>query len=534
VAKTDTPSARLDPGGGTAPGTWPPRAAAALRRHWLLAALLAAGLALRIIAQLAYHPALIYVDTLKYLYGDYPGADPLGYRVLLKIILAGGDLGTVTLVQHLLTLAVAVALYAVLTRRGVPRWLAALAVAPVLLDAYQLQMEQTIMPDVWFDAAVVAGLAVLAWRPVATAGFAAAGGLLLGASATIAALGELLIVPALFWLLLAAADDGWRRALARGAALTAAFALPIAVYCSVSAARTGHFWLARQQSHSGRLAAAADCATLRLPPDVRPLCPTPAEQAKGPDWLEHDRQSPLFRAPVPAGVSRAKLINQLDAAVEQQQSARVAAAIAADSVRLFALTRGPVGSVTPISRWQFQTRYPVYPQWVTLGRGHTIVAGLQPAVGAAFHYRPLSPAYGGPAQVSRPFAQFLRSYQLDGGYTPGPLLLILVLAGTAGSVLALGRRSLRSPGARLAHACLLFTGAAAVLLLVPDVLEFSWRYQLPAVVLLPAAGVLGGCALVSRRREHRNAGPADREPPDPAQPDQEQPDPEPPDPAPAV
>ena len=40
----------------------------------------------------------------------------------------------------------AVLLYVLLLRRGVPRWLAALAVAPVLLDAYQLQNEQTIMP----------------------------------------------------------------------------------------------------------------------------------------------------------------------------------------------------------------------------------------------------------------------------------------------------------------------------------------------------------------------------------------------------
>ena len=522
MAKTDTPSARLDPG-GTAPGSWPPRVAAAVRRHWLLAVLLAAGLVLRVIALLAYHPALIYVDTLKYLYGVYPGSDPLGYRILLKIILAAGDLGTVVFLQHLLGVAVAVVLYAVLTRRGVPRWLAALAVAPVLLDAYQLQMEQTVMPDVWFDAAVVAGLAVLAWKPVLSAGFAAAGGLLLGASATIAALGELLIVPALFWLLLAAADDGWRRALARGAALAAAFALPIVAYCSVSYARTGHFWLAHQQAHTGRLAAAADCAALRLPPAVRPLCPSPAQQAKGPDYLEHDYKSPLFSAPVPAGASRARLIGELSAAVEQQQAPRVAAAIARDAVRLFALTRDPVASATPISRWQFQDGYPVYPHWVTLGRGRAIVVGLQSVVGGPFRYRMLAPAYGGPAQVDKPLAAFLRSYQLDGGYTPGPLLLVAVLAGVAGSVLALGRRSLRTPAGQTALACLLFTSTAAVLLLVPDVLEFSWRYQLPAVVTLPAAGVLGGCALVRRRRERREQEPADPGSPGPRRPDQEPP-----------
>src|SRR5215469_1668300 len=125
----------------------------------------AAGLVLRVLAQVAYHPALLYVDTLKYLYGAWPAADPLGYKLILKPILLVGDLGTVVVIQHLVGLAIAVAIYAVLVRRGAPRWLGALAIAPVLLDAYQIQIEQTIMPDVWFEAFVVAGLVLLLWWP---------------------------------------------------------------------------------------------------------------------------------------------------------------------------------------------------------------------------------------------------------------------------------------------------------------------------------------------------------------------------------
>jgi len=137
----------------------------ALRRHWLAAALLLAGLVLRIITQLAYRPALLYIDTVKYLYSAWPGTDPVGYKLPLRFILIFGNLNAVTVVQHLLGLAMAVTLYLVLLRRGCPRWLAALAIAPVLLDAYQLQMEQTIMPDVWFEALIVTGLAALLWRP---------------------------------------------------------------------------------------------------------------------------------------------------------------------------------------------------------------------------------------------------------------------------------------------------------------------------------------------------------------------------------
>jgi len=97
------------------------------REHPVAAVLLAAGLVLRVLAWMAYHPALLYTDTLKYLYGAWPGADPVGYTVILKPILFIGDLGTVALIQHLLGLAIAVAIYALLVRRGVPRWLAALA-----------------------------------------------------------------------------------------------------------------------------------------------------------------------------------------------------------------------------------------------------------------------------------------------------------------------------------------------------------------------------------------------------------------------
>jgi len=519
-----TIAARAAGAGGRTGQPWLRRAAATARRHWLVSILLAAGLVLRVLAQVAYRPALIYVDTLKYLYGASPGSEPLAYRAVLKAVLLAGDLGAVAAIQHLLGLAMAVVLYMVLLRRGTARWLAALAVAPVLLDAYQLQMEQTIMPDVWFEALIVAGLAVLLWRPAVTVAFAVAAGLILGSSATFKQLGELLVVPAVIYLLVA----GGRRAITSSFALVVAFLVPILAYCGVSYARTGHFWLANKQASIGRLAAAADCATLRLPAAARPLCPTPAEQAMGPDWLEHSGQSPLFQAAVTPG-TRGRLIAALGAAVRHQQPVRVVAAIARDSLRLFALTRGPAAGVTPVSRWQFQAGYPTYPPWTSIcpgGRlsaqdclagqhaiqqrvaplsgllvraGGTIVVGVQARAFGPFHGRVLRPSYGGPAQVDRPVAAFLRTYQLGGGYTPGPLLALLALAAVAGSVLALVRRATGARGRQLALGCLLFTGTAVTALLAPDVYEFSWRYQLPAVVTLVPAGVLGISALLSLR-----------------------------------
>jgi hypothetical protein len=223
-------------------------------------------------------------------------------------------------------------------------------------------------------------------------------------------LAELLVFPVVLFCLVA--GGGWRRALTRSVALIAAFALPIVLYCGVNYARNGHFWLARGQTSLGRVAAAADCATLNVRPAVRQLCPTPSQQALGPDYLEHSGKSPLY-APLPAGENRRVLFAQLSSAIRHQQPLRIAAAIARDSVRLFALTRDGVESVTPVSRWQFQDSYPSYPNWVTLRQG-TIIVGLQHAFGP-FHYVPLQPSYGGKARVSRPLAQFLRGYQLHAG-----------------------------------------------------------------------------------------------------------------------
>jgi hypothetical protein len=98
----------------------------------------------------------------------------------------------------------------------------------------------------------------------------------------------------------------------------------------------------------------------------------------------------------------------------------------------------------------------------------------------------------------RPPPTFLRGYQLHGGYTPGPLFALCVLAGLAGSLALLRRRG--DPGSRpLSQACLLFFLSGVAVLLVSSLFEFSWRYQLPALVTLVPAGALGLSVLIRLR-----------------------------------
>ena len=451
-------------------------AAAVLRRHWLAAVLLAAGLVLRVLAQFAYRPALFYIDTTRYLYNDAQGMDPVGYKGPLRVLLAVTNFNTIAAVQHLLGLAMAVAIYILLLRRGAPRWLAALAMAPLLLDAYQIQIEQTVMPDTWFEALVVAGLAILLWRPAPGWRTALAGGLVLGTSAIFAQIGEALLLPAVLYLLVL--GGGWRRALGRAGVLCAAFILPILTYCTINFLAAGDFFLSHTGVTSvyGRMAAAADCDTLRLTPAERGMCPTRAQQAKGPDSLEFDRDSPV--QPYYAGLPRDRvdaLITDFNHRVLTQQPLRVLGAYARDVVRLFALTRDGSAGVTAISRWQFQAAYPYFPPHAS----RQVVDTATDRFG------------GGRPAVWAPAAGFLRGYQLHGGYTPGPLLALCTLAGLAGSVSLLVRGRAARLAREPARACLLFFASAVSVLLVSDLFEFSWRYQLPALVTLVPAGALG-------------------------------------------
>jgi hypothetical protein len=469
------------------------QAGSLLQRHWIFAGLLAAGLGLRVVTQIAYRPALFYIDSYKYLTGTN-GYDPEGYRFFLAPILWVGNLAVVPAVQHVLGLAMGLAIYVVLIRRGAPRWAAALAAAPILLDAYQLQMEQTIMPDVLFEALIVGGLTILLWTPRPSLARILAGAFVLGLAADVRQVGELLIIPAAVFAVLAG-RGGWRRARYLGLAVLCG-AVPMLTYMTISGATGDGFRLATRGNDVlyGRAAMVADCATLQLPAYEAPLCPTPAQAAQGIDELLNNDKDPYAHYQPPAGRTREQVAGDFVRRVAIHQPLAIPLSVLRDADRLFALTRDGVDTITPISRWQFQPTYATFPPGVTL----PFVAKQGQIYG------------GGDPMTIRPLATFLRDYQLYGGYTPGPLLAAMTALGAAGSLLVFGRRRRRQQTATaqpqlatnddrmLAAGTLLAMLAAVAVVLGSDVFEFSWRYQLPALVTLPLAGVLGGTLLAGR------------------------------------
>jgi len=448
------------------------------RRHWIFLAVLGVALALRVVTQIAYRPALLYIDSYRYL-GNLHNLDPaqnsqpIGYiALLLRPVLSVGNLAVVAGVQHILGLGMGVAIYALLIRLGVRRWTAVLAAVPVLLDAYQLQIEQNIMSETLFEALILAAVVLLLWTrppPLAALGI---GGVLFGLAATVRSVGAILVVPAVVFALVAG-RGGWQR-LIRAATIGLAFMLVIATYSGYSWIKGGEVTLSRGDAYLiyGRAATFVDCRGLDLPNYERVLCPPePLGHRLGSDAYAHHSPYPM-QVVLPPGKSRDEVLRDFGRRVILHQPLDYAKAVATDFVKLFAFRRTTFPRDVPLERWQFQSSYP------TLGLDVT---------SATQTYG------GGKPRAVEPLAVFLRDYQLSVGYLPGP---VYALAFIAGLLAAAGVGRARRSGLRAA--CLLPALCGLGVLLAADLFLFSWRYQLPALTLAPLAGALGLAAITGR------------------------------------
>lgn len=455
-----------------------------LRRHWLLSVLLLAGAVLRGMAEFAYQPALLYIDSFRYLSDagqfDPGGIDPVGYELfLLGPLLLVGNLVLVVFVQHLIGLGLGVAIYALLRRFGVLRWIAALAAAPVLLDAYQVQIEHNIMSDLLFEALLLAVFAVLTWRGAPRPKVAALAGVLVAAAVLVRVVGVTLVVPAAVFVLLAAGirpRDGWRQRWRATGALVAGVAAILGVYSLYHMTWDGVPGLTGSTGSAvyGRAAVVADCEHLGLTPAEQVVCPkdpVAVRQQYGIDYYIHFYRPP--GANLPPSVYEAAQ-SSLAWKTLLNQPGDVLGGVAEDLLKGFAPTRTQVAGDVPLDRWQFQTQYPLFtPQWYLDGWAEV---------------------YDVQISVDHGVAGALRAYQLGGGYTPGTVLGGFLLAGVA-AICGVGRA--RRSGLRAV--CLLPTGLSGAVLLTAAALEFSWRYQLPGLVLLPLSAALGVTAMTGRR-----------------------------------
>jgi hypothetical protein len=463
-----------------------------LRRHWIFAGLVVLAAALRGVVLVAYHPALIFPDSVRYLQyahnftAGHWSPDALrqsGYSVAIIPVMLLHALWLIPLAQHLAGLATAGLVYAVLIRSGARPWLAAVAALPVLFDPLPLVLEQYVLTDIGALLLIMAALVILVWRRDGPRKReAAAAGLLLGVAVTFRDQDLIMIVPAALFLLVKVRP--WRLLLTRLAAVAGCFLIPVVGYLGWFAAAHGpwNFTTFDGAFLYGRVADFASCQGLELPGYEKPLCPTQPVAQRNADFYTWNPQSPQWTFTPPAGMPRDAVVRDFSLRILRHQPASYAEAVGRDLLYGFS----PVRGAGP------EQYSPVYLQF------HTFIRPDKAAYASIAKL-----GYPAPA-VERGPAAFLTDYG-RWVYLPGPVL-------AAGLVLALGGLVIgwaRGPASRQAGdaATLLFTASAIAILLPPAMFAtFDWRYQLPQLSLIPVAAVLGSHAIVRRRSAGIQAG----------------------------
>jgi hypothetical protein len=460
------------------------RTTQALHRHWVFAVLLVLAAGLRGVVLVAYQPALIFPDSVRYLQyahnftAGHWSPDALrqsGYSVAIIPALLLHALWLIPLAQHLAGLATAGLVYALLIRSGARPWLAAVAALPVLFDPLQLVLEQYVLTDTGAMLLILAALVVLAWRREGPRlREAAVAGLLLGAAVTFRDQDLIMIVPAALYLLIAVRPV--RRLLTRLAVTAGCFLIPVVGYLGWFAAAHGpwNFTTFDGAFLYGRVADFASCSGLELPSYEKPLCPAQPPAQRNADFYTWNPRSPQWTFDPPAQLARDAVVRDFSLRILRHQPAGYAEAVGRDLLYGFS----PVRGAGP------EQYSPAYLQFSTSIRPDQAAYASIAALG-----------YPTPALAPGP-AAFLTDYG-RWVYLPGPVL-------AAGLVLALGGLVI---GRGRDKATLLFTASAIAILLPPALFAtFDWRYQLPQLSLIPVAAVLGSHAVARRRSAGVQAG----------------------------
>lgn len=447
-----------------------------MRAHRVFLAVFGLGVALRLAVIIAYRPAFIYGDSRYYLAYTRiwrPGDSRVtGYSILMRPLLWLQGLDAVAIAQHLVGLCLAIAIYALLLRWDVPRGWAAAATIPVLLDPMQLTLEHHVLSDVAATALVVAALIVLVWKRSDALWPSAVAGLLLACALLTRTSTALAIAPVAVYLLLTAG----RRVVSLGV-LVAAFAVPVVSYAGWVQQVRGTFGFTSGWSGHylyGRVVVFADCTTLDLPAYQRNLCPFEPPGQRDQDFHMWNLDAPHWTAPVPEGTTRNEMAGDFARAAIRQQPLDYLVTVVKDFGYGFAPIRGDGPENRPPDRFTLQGRY----------------------AERIFVSQPTIDKYGGSdGHTVGWMDDVLSAYGRL--YVPGPVFALCVVVALA----ALVRRDPRALVGALFAVTLL-----AVLLLPAALSVFSWRYQLPQLVLAPIAGALGAASLARKDSSVGSAG----------------------------
>jgi hypothetical protein len=262
--------------------------AALWRNHRLFTIAACLSLIPRVLAALGFRPALLIQDSFSYMKQaarplPLSQLRPAGYPMLLRVLRPFHSLLLVTTLQHLMGIVLAVIIYGVLRRRGLPAWGATLATVPTLFDSRQIWLESSILPDTLFTLVLMIAVAILVVARKPTIWQALIIGLLVSWAAVIRGNGAPVIVIILAFLLLQRV--GWKVF----TACLAAFAIPVAVYATVFHTEWGEFNITNSSGLFlwSRTMSFANCSVIKPPTDLTALCPTAQPDhptAPAPPW----------------------------------------------------------------------------------------------------------------------------------------------------------------------------------------------------------------------------------------------------------
>ncbi len=470
----------------TAPPRWVGRLIAG---HRAFAVVLVVAAALRAVVILGWPPIFWFNDSYNYVIDAVTRTPDVvrsnGYPFFLQAIEPFHSLLLLATLQAMMGLAMGLAIYAVLRRRGLPWWGATLPALPVLFDVFELQLEHMIMSDVLFVFLITIAIAALCWSDQPSWLTCAIVGLLIGYATLVRAVGEPLLVVVAVLLLVRRVN--WKKA---GALLIVGL-LPIVGYMSWYHSFYGKYAL---DGSSGtflysRVSSFAECAQMpNLASDLRALCdPKPPEQRANSQEYIWDTTTPLYKYSrghnfsAKADSAAGKFAKQAILA----QPVAYAKVVFDDTMHTFTWDRSQSDVTGSGPSFQFRVSVDPVPWWaqdVRLDRRSEITYA--------------SPNLGQPKVVT-PWSYLIIDYQKV-FYLRGTMLGAILLIGLAGVLL----RWRRWGGVTL------LPWVVGVLLVVipPLTAGFSYRYVIAAV---PVSCLAAGLACTREPRASRKAAAAE-------------------------
>ncbi len=459
-------------------------------RHRAICSLVVIAACLRLITMIAYIPVIWYNDAFEYVgvalrTTPYP-VRPDGYSFVLKALEPFHSFTLIVLLQHLLGLAMGLGIYATAGRLGLPAWGACLAAAPILFDAYQLELEHMPLSDTVFTSILLLAVALAAVRRPADYKASIAIGLL--AAAALLTRPAALPVVAVLGIYLLVERIGWRKILAS----IAAFAIPVLMYAGWYQSSHGAFAIDSSTGIQlyGRVAGFADCNKMKPSPKLRPLCPeVPGTLAPAPRWVWYGT-SPLNKIPgYNFSPQKDRLALSFAAKAILSQPLDYAGVVRRDVIRLFSWSRGNYPNAYTVAGYEFDNS-----PWQ--------VADIAPSLGST-KQNLIKYGRGNPdTRVNRTWASVLHGYQRI-FFVRGPLLAAMFLLGLLGLV---PRDKGATPQTRRPLALALLTAAGLTFVPILTV-QLDYRYIMPALAFAPLAAALGAARLwrsyVLSRDAHR-------------------------------